>query len=129
MNALALVNSVSYAAAIASRPPAPPMDVLMVCGFLTAILTLLLWMHQGRSRAAAMWLAICLAAMAVFGFLSGAWPLGFIIAAWSASAFSRWRNDRYVGSAEIWRPVFRAFVTPGPWDAGSRVARIRSELN
>jgi hypothetical protein len=129
MNALALVNTVSYAAATASRPPAPPMDVLMVCGFMTAILTFLLWMYQGRSKAAGMALAICLAAMAVFGFLAGAWPLGFVVIAWSGSVFARWRKQSGAPDEEMERSAVRVLASPGLWHNESRITWIRSELN
>jgi len=133
MQSLAIVNSAVSFVGTASHQPgpgaAPPMDVLMVLGFLTALLTLLFWMHQRQFRSAVMGLAICLAAMAVFGFLAGAWPLGLIIFAWSASTFSRWRNERDTGGGVIEKPVFRAIAIPGQWDIESRITRIRSELN
>jgi hypothetical protein len=57
---------------------APPADVLAICGFLIAVLTLVCWLHQGQSRRALAAFGICLAALAIYGFLQGAWPLGII---------------------------------------------------
>jgi hypothetical protein len=84
---------------VASRQPiGPDMDVVGVLGFMTAILTLLFFMHQRQSSKAVLGLAICLAAMSLYGLLQGAWPLGLIELVWSVATLVRWRAGRGLAS-------------------------------
>jgi hypothetical protein len=103
---------------------APPMDVLMVSGFFGSILTLLFWMHQGQSRKCVAALAICLAGMAVFGFIQGAWPLGIMECVWSIAAFRRSLQKNVVH-----KPIARFLwlnteTQPPLWHSESRISRL-----
>jgi len=73
---------------------APQADVLMMSGFFLSIFTLLVWMHPVRSKFRALVFAACLAGLATYGFLQGAWPLGIVATVWSASAFWRWHQKK-----------------------------------
>ena len=123
------VSGITTASHQSGRHLAPQLDVLMLFGFFAGILTLLFWMHRRQSRSAVMGLAVCLAAMAVYGFLEGAWPLGIVVSVLSASAFCRWHNEKYVGRAVSGNRRIRAVALPGRWDMESRISRVRSEWN
>jgi hypothetical protein len=73
-------------------PPQP--DVLMMSGFFLSIFTLLVWMHPVRSRLRTLVFAACLAGMATYAFLQGAWPVGIVATVWSASALRRWHQKQ-----------------------------------
>jgi hypothetical protein len=73
---------------------APPLDGVMLFGFLAAVLTLVCWLHRDQSSRAAGAFAVCLAAMAVYGFLQGAWPLGMILGVRAGDAFCRRGNGK-----------------------------------
>jgi hypothetical protein len=76
----------------------PHLDVVMVFGFYTAILTLLCFEHRKRSINAYMAMSVCLAGMTAYAFLQGAWPLGMVESVMSVAAareyFQR-RQDRF----------------------------------
>jgi hypothetical protein len=73
---------------------------------MTAILTLLFFLHQRQSRKAVLGLAICLAAMSLYGFLQGAWPLGMIELVWSTATLVRWHAGRGLAApANLVRPA------------------------
>jgi hypothetical protein len=86
MHSLAAVRSLVSPPAHEQSLAGPPLDLLMLFGFLAAIFTLLLWFYRGQSRPALAAMAICLAAMAAYTFLQGAWPMGIVAAAWSVNA-------------------------------------------
>src|SRR5580658_9924734 len=71
-------------------PPAPPMDVVAVFGFFAAFLTLVVALHH--TRRATLLMAVCLTALAIYGFMVGAWPAGFVLLALSAGRVARWRR-------------------------------------
>jgi hypothetical protein len=94
MLSLATVNSIAATRHMAPLLTAPSIDALAVTGFLGSILTLLFWMHQRQSRSCVAGLSICLAVMAIYGFMQGAWPLGILESVWSVSAFQQWRRKK-----------------------------------
>ena len=65
------------------------MDCLMLFGFISTFLTLVFFIYQHQSRSALQMFAICLAAMAAYGLLQGAWGLGIIVATWSGATWTR----------------------------------------
>jgi hypothetical protein len=87
----------------------PPMDVVSVFGFLTAFFTLVAALHHRQARAFVLMLAIGLAGLSVYGFLQGAWPVGFVNGYFSVAIFSRWRRSRKIfipiPSARALRPL------------------------
>jgi hypothetical protein len=105
---------------VAMHPaPVPQMDVASVFGFVFAVFTLALFVHQRESRAVVLALAVCLAAMAVYAFLEQVWPLGLVVIAWSAATFHRWRTH------QVKRSVFRFGTAPGgQWSAETRLSRM-----
>lgn len=76
--------------------PAPPLDVVMLSGFFLSLLTLLIWMHPVESRLRTLVFAACLAGLAIYGFLQGAWPLGIVSIIWSAATLRRWHQQKKV---------------------------------
>jgi len=122
MLTLATINAV--APAVKAATPVPQMDVLMVAGFLTSVLTLLLWMHLGKSRACTLAFAMSLSALAIFAFLQGAWPLGMVIVVWSVASIGRWRQGKDIFPAANDKPRDRITFPNGPWAEVSRVSRI-----
>jgi hypothetical protein len=92
--------------ALASLPPQhlsqqlpqqpPQLDRLMLFGFLSAFLVFTCWALVRYSRPARLMLAICLMGQAVFGFLAGAWPLGFTALLAAAVAARWWWRDAHV---------------------------------
>jgi len=95
---LAATSSVVFAAATRTVHEQPPseMDRLMVFGFLAAFATLVVGLHVRQSRSALAAFAVCLTATAVYGFMQGAWPLGFVQGVWAATAFVRWWQGKKV---------------------------------
>jgi hypothetical protein len=65
------------------------MDRLAVFGFLSAFAALACWMEQDRSAGIRLMFGACLAALAVYGFLAGAWPLGLVLSFASVGAIGR----------------------------------------
>ena len=108
-----------------TTPLAPPqLDVLMLFGFLTAVLTLLFWMHQGESRSCILALAVCLAAMTVYAFLQGAWPMGMIESVWCAAAVRRWHPSKAIGGAMMKTQRTARVPTHSRWVSESRMTRL-----
>lgn len=101
----------------------PQMDGLMVFGFLSAFVALVAWLHREESRELAVIFAASLAALAVYGFLCGAWPLGIVVAAWAArmtwNCVVQKKFDRKIPSR---RPHVR--VAGNHWNNQSRIERI-----
>jgi hypothetical protein len=72
----------------------PTLDRLMLFGFLGMLAAILFYREQKHSRAAGLLFPICLACLAVYGFLQGAWPLGIMQCVWSGTTFYRWFKPR-----------------------------------
>jgi hypothetical protein len=66
--------------------PAPPLDHVMLFGFLSVFAAGVCYLHRHDSRAAMLTFAASLAATGVYGFLEGAWPLGILETAWALGA-------------------------------------------
>lgn len=127
INTVALIAN---AAPVHHLPPAPPpqLDLLTVSGFLVSLLTLLVWMHLGQSKACTLTFAACLLALAAYGFLQGAWPLGIVASIWSAATVRRWRQwDDIIIAAEA-TPRRRLAFSEERWAGESRMRRM-FELN
>src|SRR5208282_3900158 len=92
-----LTNVLASTSPIAAMRPAPQFQTLMFFGFVAALMTLLCFIHQRQSRSAVLALAVCLAAMALYTFMQGAWPVGIVQVVWSAATFARWRRFRKTG--------------------------------
>src|ERR1700722_9311835 len=97
------------------HPPAPPMDSLMFFGFVTAVLSLLFYVHQKEFRTAILGVAACLAAMTVYTFIQGAWPAGLMLGGATAATFNRWLKAR---------KFFRHGVSCRRWTSEARVDRL-----
>jgi hypothetical protein len=121
---LATISSIAATSHPAAPFTPPALDVLMLVGFLGSILTLLFWMHQRQSRSRVAALAVCLAGMAIYGFLQGAWPLGIIECVWSVSAFQRWRHKTVVHKPNTRGLWVLAESRPRLWDNESRISRM-----
>jgi hypothetical protein len=117
---LAIISNLSHSATVV----APQMDVLMVFGFMGSIVTLLCWMHQAQSRTWVLSFAVCLAAMAVYAFLQGAWPLGIIESVWSIATVRKWWIKKRIGGRNegmFLRPVE---ISPSRWVGEARMSRM-----
>jgi hypothetical protein len=90
----------STSAAASSAPfqtqpaAAPQLDRVMLFGFLAALFTLGCLPHVRRARGARLLLTMSLAAQTVYGFLSGAWPLGMVALVVSSMAARWWWRSR-----------------------------------
>jgi hypothetical protein len=100
------------------------MDVLMVLGFLTSILTLLFWMHQRQSRKCVVATAICLTAMAAFALLQGAWPVGMIEFVFSCEAFRRGLLAKEIVGIKMRNPQRVVVAAPMRLRAETRISRM-----
>ncbi len=124
MWSLATTTSIAATSHPAVPYTPPQLDVMMLAGFIGSILTLLFWMHQRQSRSCIAALAVCLAGMAIYGFLQGAWALGIIACLWAISTFHRWHHQTLVH-----KPITRglrllAESRPRLWDSESRISRM-----
>jgi len=73
---------------------APQLDVLMLFGFMAAVFTLACYCSRTYSRSFDFGIGIGAAALAGYGFLQGAWPLGMTMGIASMIAFFQWRMAR-----------------------------------
>jgi hypothetical protein len=123
---IATVNSVASAISAASHHSAiarpAQMDVLMVFGFLTAFLTLVVWIYQNQSRASQAALATGFAALALYAFLQGAWPIGIAMSVWSAARFQQCCTKR-----DQIKPLRQRQPVPMRWNEDSRISRMFGE--
>ena len=76
-----------------ARPQPPPLDAVMLLGFVAAFATVVCYLHRRRSRSVLLAMAVCLAAVAAYGFLQGAWPLGLLEAFWCGATMHQWRES------------------------------------
>jgi hypothetical protein len=117
---LATISSLSHPATVV----APQMDVLMVFGFMGSIVTLLCWMHQAQSRTWVLSFAVCLAAMAVYAFLQGAWPLGIVESVWSVATVRKWWNKKRIGGRNEGTFLRAVEVSSNRWVSEARMSRM-----
>jgi hypothetical protein len=81
-----------WSLAITAANP-PQIDRVLFFGFLSMVVWLLCHKEQRASRAFVFGLAVSSAMLMVFALLQpGAWPLGFVQATLTVSAFRRWRK-------------------------------------
>jgi hypothetical protein len=110
-----------------SVPTAPPMEKLMVFGFLVSVVALLFYGYQAQGPACVLGLGICLAAMAVYGFLQGAWPAGILLIVLAAETIWRWRREKRFGG---W--IARRFPRPRApmpvWKHSSRISGLYGHI-
>jgi hypothetical protein len=121
---LAAMNSIASTSHPTVSLTPPPMDVLMVSGFLGSILTLLFWMHQRESKSCVIALAVCLAGMAIFGFLQGAWPLAIMESVWSVATFRRSRQKEMIHKPNMRFLWLMTESRPRQWESQSRISRM-----
>jgi hypothetical protein len=122
MLSLATMSSIAATSHQTAQLTPPTLDVLMLTGFLGSILTLLFWMHQKQSKSCVAALAVCLAGMAIYGFLQGAWPLAILECVWSIATFQRWRQKRIVHKPNM--RFLWLMLDSHPHEAGSRMSRM-----
>jgi len=77
---------------------APQLDALMLFGFVAAVFTLACYCSRTYSRSFDFGIGIGAAALAAYGFLQGAWPLGMIMGVVSFVSFAHWRYEYRRGS-------------------------------
>jgi hypothetical protein len=118
---LATVNRVVPAAGGAS---VPQLDVLMLTEFLTAIFTLLIWLHLKQSRSCVLAFGICLMAMAVYAFIQGAWPVGMITVVWSVVTVRRWLKGKDIIEPKSLVSRLAMAVPSDRWESQSRFERM-----
>ena len=101
----------------------PQMDDLMVFGFMSAFVALVSWLHREESREFAAMFSISLAGLAVYGFMSGAWPLGIVVAVWAArTSWVCFVERKFSRKLPLRRPPVR--VAGNYWHNQSRIERI-----
>jgi hypothetical protein len=118
---LATVNRIVPAVSAVSEPQ---LDVLMLTEFLTAILTLLFWLHQKQSRSCVLAFGICLMAMAVYAFIQGAWPIGMVTCVWSAVTVRRWLKGKDAFDPKSTASRLAMAIPPDRWESQSRFERM-----
>jgi hypothetical protein len=69
------------------------MDVVSVFGFVSGFFTLVLIGHRHQLQTRLPVIVIGMACCAAYGFLAGAWPVGFVLIAITASEFRRWAKS------------------------------------
>ena len=67
------------------------MDGLTLFGSVTVVAMLVFYALEERNPVWRLWFAASCLASSVYGFLQGAWPIGFVELAWTAIALHRWR--------------------------------------
>jgi hypothetical protein len=117
------MNSAATGAAAA----APPMEKLMVCGFLLMVLTLLFYGYQKVGPVCVLGLGICLGGMAAYGFALGAWPVGILLTVLAAHTLVNWWREKRFGG---WvKRKFRRPRAPMPvWHNTSRITRLYGSI-
>jgi hypothetical protein len=100
------------------------LDGLMLFGFFASFATFVCYLYQ-HQRGFILAMAVCLAAMAVYGLLQGAIALAIIASLWSAATFGRWRKQRKVRSSNptSWQ-LTTALQPPASWVSESRMSRM-----
>jgi hypothetical protein len=89
------IHLVAYAAAgPAHAIAAPALDGMMLFGFLMSVFTLVVFLHQQQFGGALPLLAVCLGAMAVYGFVQGELATGVLVGLWSCATLRHWRRQR-----------------------------------
>jgi hypothetical protein len=104
--------------------PGPPMDCLMVFGFFSAVLTITCYFEQRRSRAGLLVFGLSLAAMSLYGFLDGAWPLGITESVWSIATLRRWIEERRIVGPKAHPAPPKLIGDPEAWAPESRISRM-----
>jgi len=66
------------------------MDPLTLFGSVTVVAMLVFYALEERSPIWRLLFALSCAASSVYGFLQGAWPIGFVEIAWTVIALQRW---------------------------------------
>jgi hypothetical protein len=119
--------------AMAAQQSQPPqLDHVALFGFLTAVAALVCWVDRHRSGVLQALYGPCLAALAAYGFLAHAWPLGLVMLFASAVACYQfwkgfggrrrsWRFSREARVGRLFRTDERPYWDDG--DAGSLPAR------
>jgi hypothetical protein len=74
--------------------PVPDMDAVAVLGFTAAFVALVVALYQREARPFVLVMAVSMAGLSAYAFLSGAWPLGIVNGFWSAATLSQWRQRR-----------------------------------
>ena len=67
------------------------MDALTLFGSVTVVAMLVFYALEERNPVWRLWFAGSCLASSLYGFLQGAWPIGFVELAWTAIALHRWR--------------------------------------
>jgi hypothetical protein len=65
---------------------------IAIFGFVSGFFTLVLLGYRRELKSNLPVIAVGLACCGVYGFLAGAWPLGFVLIALTASEIRRWRR-------------------------------------
>ena len=124
--AIASMPAVNRVIAHAAGAPAPgQLDRLALFGFMSGLLTIQCFPFVRRSRRAKLVFAASLTANSVYGFLSGAWPLGMVAIVVTGMAIYSWWLD---GRPLRYLPINSSGGVSAPRGAliagESRVARL-----
>jgi len=85
------------------------MDRIMTFGFLSGFFTLVFLGYRNRLKSRLPVIPVSLACCAVYGFLQGAWPLGFCLIAITAGEVRRWLR-----AGDAIQPRYKAFGADQP---------------
>jgi TRAP-type C4-dicarboxylate transport system permease small subunit len=66
------------------------MDAVLMFGFVTGFFTVVALLYRRELRTGFPVLAVSIGASAVYGFMQGAWPLGFILLTMTSLEFLSW---------------------------------------
>ena len=103
---------------VATMPP--PLDTVMLFGFVSVFAAGVSYLHRNDSRIAMFTFAASLAASGIYGFLEGAWPLGLLETACALGAARNSLQGKLLASGR--RIKRRQYFVP---DLHSRQSRYR----
>jgi hypothetical protein len=89
-----IVGAVPAMRASGAAVPVAKADAVMMVAFFSAILVLLFMLELRRSRHSLLPMGLAGSCLAVCTFISGAWPAGLVLIAWSATNIWKWIQFR-----------------------------------
>jgi hypothetical protein len=114
--AIAPINHPAAAAIVHQSPPPPQLDVFMLCSFVAAFFAIVFYKERRNVKEASLALAPCLAFLAVFACMRGAWPVSMVLIVQSIAAVRyRWTTSTTGAIARRWS---------NRWPIESRMTRM-----
>jgi hypothetical protein len=106
---------------------APEMDEMSVCGFVVSFVTVVYLLYRREIKTQWRMLGVFYAALALYGFVSGLWPLGIVLSTLAVIEFrgGQMNQDEYPAMRLMDRKIPPAFPARMPMPVSeSRVSRL-----